>query len=194
VALAAVWLGQMLAPPCAQGARLPGTGLNEGAARVYRIHVPDCGPKAKFAMRLAYLPEPTRPDREAGWLQPAAPVRLGGWEVTVVFDPVHCDLYCTYRRKPGTARLLPPLAAIQIYASPMAKPRTVTVDPAGLSNPSAARSLPVAAERACLPGKKLYLSIWGLRAKPVHGAAPVPRLSAGPHLETAPEAVAPLRI
>ena len=40
---------------------------------------------------------------------------LGGWEVKVAFNPVHCELHCSYRRTREDS-LLKPVTSIRIYS------------------------------------------------------------------------------
>ena len=194
-AAAAVCLAQFLAP-CAHSAPYSGALHEyESAGQTYRIHIPVSAPDAKVSWELTYLP------RVASRPQDAQTASLAGWEVTLAFDAVHCDLYCTYRRKPGAwnrtgavPRLLPPLAAIRIYPNSVARPLTVVVDPAGLSRPAASRSPFANSDSAGLPGKKHSVEDPSRQSAPQHVPANARVYPAGPASPAALPVTAPLRV
>jgi hypothetical protein len=193
-AAGAVCVAQFLTPcvHCAPFSSAPHE--YESAGQTYRLHIP-VSADAKVAWELTYLP------RQASRLQEASSASLAGWEVSLAFDAVHCDLYCTYRRKPGAwnrsaaiPRLLPPLVAIRIYPNSMARPMTVVVDPAGLGRPGASRSPLAISESAGLPGKKRSLS-----SPPRPSGTPLvagtPRPDPGGRVSVAaPPATTPMRV
>jgi hypothetical protein len=76
---------------------------------------------------------------------------LGGWEVTVAYDPAHCVIHCLYRRT-REATLLKPIISIRIDPGSGSLPRTVIVDPAGLGIPSVMSEAVRWPEKLCLPG------------------------------------------
>jgi hypothetical protein len=119
---------------------------------------------------------------------------LGGWEVTVAFDPEHCQLHCTYRKTRQEA-LLKPITSIRIYAGPAAKPTTLIVNPAGLGLPAAAGLTAIRAEEFGLPGRWWPVAL----LFPEHEARAPAAVRAGPIASTtlwsAPHSAAlPLRI
>jgi hypothetical protein len=64
--------------------------------------------------------------------------RLGDWEISASFDPVRCEIYCTFRRvgrTPLTILARPPAVAIEIWHTLPSLTETVMADPAGLYQP-----------------------------------------------------------
>ena len=147
----------VLKPQCSHLAPVPfAAGPASPQSQVFKIHVADCERPLRIGLQLGYpaLPEPFDAS--------AAPVaRMGGWEVTVTFDAVRSDVYCSYRRRPAGAgrpdsinTLLPPVAKIQIFTDSASKPKTVTVDPAGLRFPAMFPILRVAPGKLCTAAKR----------------------------------------
>src|SRR5262249_5153855 len=91
----------------------------------------------------------------------------GEWEVTVAFDPVHCDIYCAYRRRTDSVvrtSLLPPVTTIRVSRDSISKPLTVAVDPAGLGVPSLTCNPVASCPQFYLPKKKLFAANLPLNA------------------------------
>jgi hypothetical protein len=135
-----VWAAWLVCLPVVLHA-LPGDG-----SRVYTVPFPASLAPAKVEFRVAYGSLPGE------WA--ASPASLGGWEVTVAFDPMHCVIHCTYRRT-RDAVLLQPVTSIRIYAGPGTggEPTTVIVDPAGLRFPFATSQALICPEGFGLPGR-----------------------------------------
>jgi hypothetical protein len=146
-----------------------------------------------FTVRTRVAHAPVRID----WLVPQA----GEWDVTVGYDTVRCEIYCSYRLKRDefgrprlTGLLLPPVAAIRIYAD-SGDSQEITVDPAGLGQPEIAAHPAAVPESVYLPGRRWEanrpLDSFGISDP---SAIPVPSVAF-----TAPAAIAmpahlPLRI
>jgi hypothetical protein len=95
-------------------------GAAQAESNVYRYYVPHSGALSKVE-----------------WSSPGI-----GWDVSVGYDAVRCEVFCTYRRTrdsfgPTTLLhfLLPPTTTIRLYGDSGSKPETVIVDPAGLRFP-----------------------------------------------------------
>jgi hypothetical protein len=91
-----------------------------------------------------------------------ASTSLGGWEVTAGFDPIRCEVYCTYRQKtdasgrtPAVSLLAPPITIVEVYTDLASKPAIVIFDPAGLGLPAAAAEFVPGQESPGLPGRKI---------------------------------------
>ena len=124
-------------------------------AQVYTIHVPNPGPQSRFDFQVAY------PGFNRG-VSPATAVTVGGWEVTVDFDPARCEIHCIYRRvrdafgRAPMMGLAPPITTIRMYTGSDSRPTIAIVDPAGLGTPAAASNSVVIEEKDCIPGRKLF--------------------------------------
>lgn len=95
-------------------------GAAQAESNVYRYYVPHSGALSKVE-----------------WSSPGA-----GWDVSVGYDAVRCEVFCAYRRTRDsfgptalTHFLLPPATTIRLYRDSGSKPETVIVDPAGLRFP-----------------------------------------------------------
>ncbi len=95
-------------------------GAAQAESNVYRYYVPHSGAVSKVE-----------------WSSPGV-----GWDVSVGYDAVRCEVFCTYRRTRDSFGptalshfLLPPATTIRLYGDSGAKPETVIVDPAGLRFP-----------------------------------------------------------
>jgi hypothetical protein len=95
-------------------------GAAQAESNVYRYYVPHSGALSKVE-----------------WSGPGA-----GWDVSVGYDAVRCEVFCAYRRTRDSFGptalshfLLPPATTIRLYGDSGAKPETVIVDPAGLRFP-----------------------------------------------------------
>ena len=84
--------------------------------------------------------------------------QVGNWEVTVTVDPATCELSCAYRLKRHSVAanlLAPPAVVFRIYSDGVSAPSTVTVDPAGLTSPTACGRACQFRGRAYLPGRRI---------------------------------------
>jgi hypothetical protein len=95
-------------------------GAAQAESKVYRYYVPHSGALSKVE-----------------WSSPGA-----GWDVSVGYDAVRCEVFCTYRRTRDSFGptalshfLLPPATTIRLYGDSGSNPETVIVDPAGLQFP-----------------------------------------------------------
>ena len=116
------------------------------ADSTYTVTLPVAAPPAQIEFQVAYTGLP------GAWTNSVNSLALGGWEVTVAFDPAHCELHCTYRRT-REGPFLQPITTIRINSSPPSNSTTIRVDPAGLGLPTAASPVSVAAEAVVLSGK-----------------------------------------
>ncbi len=82
---------------------------------------------------------------------------VSNWDVTVTLDAAKCEITCAYRlkRQSPAYRLAPPAVAVRIYSDLVSVPDVVTVDPAGLNLPTAARNLPGPKDHPYIPGRKV---------------------------------------
>jgi len=177
--------------------------------RVYRIHIPSSGLPVNFNFSVAYSSMDAGFNHgtaataiSAGSFSIAPAARVGGWEVTVVFDTVKCEIYCVYRRirhafgrTPVVDLLLPPITVIRLYTNSESEPSTVIVDPAGLRRPAATSNVPVTEAKVYLPGRRLFTAI--LVQESDHEpptAPPAPSLSSTFSPAPASPACRPLRI
>jgi hypothetical protein len=125
-------------------------------AQVYTVHVPNSGPLSRFDFQVAY------PGFSGGVVSAGAAVTVGGWEVTVDFDPARCEIHCAYRRvrdalgRAPLVGLAPPIATIRMYTGSDSKATIAIVDPAGLGTPAAASNPVVIEEKACIPGRRIF--------------------------------------
>ena len=175
VGLAAfVCLPGMLRARAASESAFPDSG-----SRTYVIHLSGSKPLAKVELSVA----------------PAS----AEWEVTAVYDAARCEIHCTWRRKRdvfGTIPLwLPPIAAFRIYSNFVSAPATVTIDPAGLGLPCAARDAPLRHEAIFVPARKLFIAAPAQRSS--YGAPKPPRTHLSPSIgpaDTTSASSLPLRI
>jgi hypothetical protein len=104
--------------------------------QVYDIRVPGAGASTRIETSVSYG---------------------GGWEVTVDFDAVRCELHCTYRRLRFAGGLLPrPATTIQVRTDFASKPITIVVDPAGLGLPSAVSVGSARSDDICASGRHFF--------------------------------------
>src|SRR5215469_13208170 len=131
---------------CQQFAVIAHASLPDAGSEIYRIHIPRCESESEAALQVTYSSggasgiahEADSLNRESIW-RDGRSTTAGEWEVTVAFDPVHCDIYCAYRRRTDSVvrtSLLPPVTTIRVSRDSISKPLTVAVDPAGLGFPS----------------------------------------------------------
>jgi hypothetical protein len=137
--------------------------LPDSGGQVYKVHIDKCAQAAAHGEVARFTPVRAkellgiRPEHI--WSQ-GSKTNLGEWEVAVVFDAVHCDLYCAYRRKangPGRAMpalLLPPPVSVQVPMGPASVPVSVVIDPSGLTLPSLCSHSRASQEPLCLPAKR----------------------------------------
>lgn len=149
---------------------------------------------ARFTIRTRVAHAPARID----W----SVAHAGEWDVTVGYDAARCEVYCAYRLKRDefdrprlTGLLVPPIAAIRVYADSASAPETVIIDPGGLEQPELMGRAVPAVESVYLPGRRLD----GNAVSPAGDAAgpaarlPVPVSPAG-ITPVAVKATLPLRI
>ena len=110
---------------------------------VYTVHIPAAGPATEPALHLGSIPP--------GGVSFAS----GEWDITVVLDPVKCQLYCAYQRKrdpfgrvPLTSLLPPPAVTVAVFS------RTVTIDPGRFRFPAVTAATAAVHERVYLSSRK----------------------------------------
>jgi hypothetical protein len=125
-------------------------------AQTYTIHVPNPGPSSKFDFVVAY------PGFSRGVVSAGSAVTVGGWEVTVDFDPARCEIHCAYRRvrdafgRAALVGLAPPVATVRMHGDSASRPAIAIVDPAGLGTPAAASNPVIVEDKVCVPGRRLF--------------------------------------
>jgi len=135
--------------------------LRDRDTRAYTIHVPNSGPSSRFDLCVGGS-RTAASSISAESLHSAPATRMGGWEVTVDFDPARCEIHCAYRRirdafgRTPLIGLSPPVVAIRVYTGFHAKPAIAIVDPAGLATPAATSGAVVTQEEPCMPGRRLF--------------------------------------
>jgi hypothetical protein len=159
-------LPALLRPACSHPAvAAHGIPLTDTGGQLYKVHIDKCGQAAGNREAAAFPPvsekelRAIRPERI--WSN-GTRIDLGEWEVAVVFDSVHCDVYCAYRRKAnGSGRvmpalLLPPPVSVQIPRGAASVPVSVVIDPSGLTLPSLGSRWHAAQAPLYLPAKRFF--------------------------------------
>ena len=125
-------------------------GMLQARDQDYTIHLVDSTPLAK--VELSVTPASTE------------------WDVIADYDAERCEIHCSWRRKrdafgslPPFLHLLPPIAVIRIYSNFVSRPVTVTIDPAGLGLPGAARDVPLRLDAIFIAARKLFVTPPALR-------------------------------
>lgn len=114
-------------------------------AQVFTIHVPQTPSRIELSVGNGSVRTSAMP----------AATSVGDWEVTVAFDADRCEISCVYRRIRDVTHWLPPVAVIRFYASPGSQPTNITIDPAGLTLPTATGRALVVPEQTCMPPRRL---------------------------------------
>lgn len=129
-------------------------------AQVYLFRFPAAKPPVRIGLAVGY----STPASSEFSASPSS--GAGGWEVTVAFNSAHCEILCTYRRKPDSHGqihfadlVLPPLSTMQVFTEGASRPTLIMVDPAGLGGPRAVRPRDSIPQMACLTPRKLMLTL-----------------------------------
>jgi len=152
-----------------------------------------CTLHAAGSTELVYKLHLPNPAARVEWTAPIP----ANWEVTVAVDTARCQLFCVYRIKRGTPSgvlLAPPTVVIRIYSDFVSIPQTVTVDPAGLTLPTAAGETDAPRDCPYMPGRKLFAAVPVRRAAGAPSTPPQPQHFSASHAGPATAAAVPLRI